>query len=76
LALPRCNEVEFNSGEGKRFAEAIKRIAAEIDSEEAAELVRIRKKLKLTQLEAGRITGGGPNAFRAMRGERPVRYLL
>jgi HTH-type transcriptional regulator / antitoxin MqsA len=71
---PRCNEVEFNSGEGKRFAEAIKRIAAEIDSEEAAELVRIRKKLKLTQLEAGRITGGGPNAFsRYERGKaRPL----
>jgi HTH-type transcriptional regulator/antitoxin MqsA len=71
---PRCNEVEFNSGEGRRFAEAIKRIAAEIDSEEAAELVRIRKKLKLTQLEAGRITGGGPNAFsRYERGKaRPL----
>ena len=58
-----CHEVEFGSGEGKRFAEAIKRIAAEIDTREAAELVRIRKKLKLTQQEAGRITGGGPNAF-------------
>ena len=71
---PHCDEVEFNSGEGKRFAEAIKRIAAEIDAEEAAELVRIRKKLKLTQLEAGRITGGGPNAFsRYERGKaRPL----
>ena len=37
---PRCHEVEFDSGEGKRFAEAIKRIAAEIDVQEAAELVR------------------------------------
>jgi len=71
---PRCQEVEFSSGEGKRFAEAIKRIAAEIDTEEAAELVRIRKKLKLTQLEAARITGGGPNAFsRYERGKaRPL----
>ncbi len=71
---PHCHEVEFDSGEGKRFAEAIKRIAAEIDAEEAAELVRIRKKLKLTQLEAARITGGGPNAFsRYERGKaRPL----
>ena len=71
---PHCQEVEFDSGEGKRFAEAIKRIAAEIDTQAAAELARIRKKLKLTQLEAGRITGGGPNAFsRYERGKaRPL----
>src|SRR5450759_2704546 len=71
---PHCHEVEFDSGEGERFAEAIIRIAAEIDTQEAAELVRIRKKLKLTQLEAARITGGGPNAFsRYERGKaRPL----
>ena len=60
---PKCKDVEFDSGEGRRFAAAIKRIAAEIDAQEAAELARIRKKLKLTQLQAARITGGGPNAF-------------
>lgn len=69
-----CHEVEFDVGEGQRFAEAIKRIAAEIDAGEAAELARIRKKLKLTQQEAARITGGGPNAFsRYERGKaRPL----
>lgn len=60
---PLCREVEFDSGEGKRFGEAIKSIAATIDAREATELARIRKKLKLTQLQAARITGGGPNAF-------------
>ncbi|TRZ57820.1 MAG: type II toxin-antitoxin system MqsA family antitoxin [Rhodocyclaceae bacterium] len=71
---PNCHEVEFDSGEGERFAEAIKRIAAEIDSREAGELARIRKKLKLTQQQAARITGGGPNAFsRYERGKaRPL----
>ena len=71
---PRCREVEFDSGEGKRFSEAIKRIASEIDAVEAADLARIRKKLKLTQQEAARITGGGPNAFsRYERGKaRPL----
>ena len=70
----RCHEVEFDAGEGKRFAEAIKRIAAEIDVKEAADLARIRKKLKLTQQEAARITGDGPNAFsRYERGKaRPL----
>jgi HTH-type transcriptional regulator/antitoxin MqsA len=70
----KCKEVEFDAGEGRRFAAAIKRIAAEIDAQEAAELARIRKKLKLTQLQAARITGGGPNAFsRYERGKvRPL----
>lgn len=61
---PHCHEeVEFDAGEGVRFAEAIKKIAQEIDAQEAAELARIRRKLRLTQHEAARITGGGPNAF-------------
>lgn len=69
-----CHEVEFDPGEGERFAEAIQRIAVEIDALDAAELARIRKKLKLTQQEAARITGGGPNAFsRYERGKaRPL----
>ena len=49
-----------------------------VDSDEAAELARIRKKLKLTQQEAARITGGGHNAFsRYERGEtKPVQAVL
>ena len=58
-----CGEVEFKAGEGVRFAEAIKQVAKEIDAKEAAELLRIRKKLKLTQQEAALLTGGGRNAF-------------
>jgi HTH-type transcriptional regulator/antitoxin MqsA len=58
-----CQEVEFDPGEGVRFAEAIDRFAAEVDARDAAELARIRRKLKLTQQEAAKITGGGPNAF-------------
>lgn len=60
---PKYHEVEFDPGEAKRFEQIIQRAAAEIDAREAAELARIRKKLKLTQLEAAQITGGGPNAF-------------
>lgn len=58
-----CHEVEFDPGEGVRFAEEIKKFSDAIDAQEAAELERIRKKLKLTQKEAAQITGGGPNAF-------------
>ena len=58
-----CNEVEFNTGEGVRFAEEIKQIAEKIDKQVAEELARIRKKLKLTQQEAAQLTGCGTNAF-------------
>lgn len=58
-----CGEVEFDEGEGVRFADAIKQFARECDEREAAELVRIRKKLRLTQQEAALLTGGGANAF-------------
>ena len=34
-----------------------------VDAEEAAELTRIRKKLKLTKSKSARLTGGGKNAF-------------
>ena len=49
-----------------------------VDAEEAAELARIRKKLKLTQQEAAKIAGGGHNAFsRYERGEaKPVQAVL
>lgn len=58
-----CGEVEFDAGEGVRFAESIEQFAKAADAKEAAEISRIRKKLKLTQREAAMLTGGGPNAF-------------
>ena len=58
-----CGEVEFESGEGVRFAESIEKVAMEIDAKRAADLARIRKKLKLSQQEAALLTGGGKNAF-------------
>ncbi|MFA6921823.1 MAG: type II toxin-antitoxin system MqsA family antitoxin [Gallionella sp.] len=49
-----------------------------VDADDAAELARIRKKLKLTQLEAARLAGGGKNAFsRYERGQaKPVAAVL
>ena len=66
-----CNEVEFNTGEGVRFAQEIKQIAEKIDKQAAEELARIRKKLKLTQHEAAQLTGCGTNHFLASSVERP-----
>ena len=49
-----------------------------VDAHEAAELSRIRKKLKLTQMQAGQLAGGGKNAFsRYERGHaKPVSAVV
>ena len=49
-----------------------------VDAAEVADLARIRKKLKLSQLEAARLAGGGKNAFsRYERGQaRPVAAVI
>lgn len=60
---PRCGEIEFAGGEGKRYARAVEKLRETIDKKESAELARIRKKLKLTQRQAAAIAGGGVNAF-------------
>jgi len=60
---PECGEVEFDTGEGARYAEALATLRAEAEAQQAADLARIRKKLRLTQAEAAKIAGGGKNAF-------------
>ncbi len=51
--------VEFDGAEEATWLDFRDRV----DAAEAAELRRIRKKLKLTQLEAAQLAGGGKNAF-------------
>ena len=50
----------------------------QVDAMEVAELARIRKKLKLTQMEAAQLAGGGKNAFsRYERGQaKPVAAVI
>ena len=66
--------VEFNAEEEAAWLA----FRDQVDAEYAAELVRIRKKLKLTQLEAARLAGGGKNAFsRYERGQaKPVAAVV
>ena len=68
-----CNQCGKGLMTGKEAAanEALMdQFIAKVDKEEAAELTRIRKHLKLTQKQAAQITGGGHNAFsRYERGE-------
>lgn len=60
---PACGECEFDEGEGKRYSDAVDAFSLAVDRELAASLRAIRKKLGLKQAEAGRLFGGGINAF-------------
>lgn len=76
---PVCGEIEFTeSGSAKRYSAALDELAAERDARQREELMRIRKRLKLTQAQAAAIAGGGPNAFsRYERGKtRPVAAVV
>lgn len=75
---PACGELEFAGNEGKRYSEALEKLRLKVDAEEAAELARIRKKLKLSQRRAAAIAGGGVNAFsRYENGKaRPVAAVI
>ncbi len=60
-----CGEGTFSSDESEQYLAAINIFRARVDSEllMPGELRRIRKKLGLTQKEAGEIFGGGIRAF-------------
>lgn len=69
-----CGEVYLDDASHARYAAAgDARVLARRD-EDRAMLIRVRKKLKLTQQQAAELTGGGHNAFsRYERGEaRPM----
>ena len=65
-----CGEVEFDEESARRYGQAGDDLVLGARRHEAEEIRRIRKKLRLSQVEASRLTGGGHNAFsRYERGE-------
>lgn len=65
-----CGEVEFDRASARKYASAGDRLVLRAREIERSEIRRIRRKLGLTQAAAGRLTGGGHNAFsRYERGE-------
>jgi HTH-type transcriptional regulator/antitoxin MqsA len=60
---PVCGECEFDPGEGQRYSAALENLRRANIEKRARELRDIRKKLGLRQADAGRIFGGGVNAF-------------
>lgn len=60
---PVCGDCEFDTGEGKRYSAALAELRRSANEKRAHELRAMRKKLGLKQAEAGRLFGGGVNAF-------------
>ncbi|MBU2772664.1 type II toxin-antitoxin system MqsA family antitoxin [Acidithiobacillus ferrooxidans] len=67
---PSCGEGELDPESSKRYAMAHNDLIHRARSKQREDIRRIRRKLRLTQVEAARLTGGGRNAFsRYERGE-------
>ena len=65
-----CGEVEFDADSARRYAAAGDQLVLRARKRQSEEIRRIRLKLKLSQVAAARLTGGGHNAFsRYERGE-------
>jgi len=60
---PKCGEIVFAKGEGKRYNDALEAANSAYEKRRADEIKAIRKKLGLTQAGAGRLFGGGATAF-------------
>ncbi|WP_320195174.1 type II TA system antitoxin MqsA family protein [Agrobacterium rosae] len=63
---PTCDEAVFDRLNGDRYGEAIRNFQRQVNEEIGVDpvfIANVRKKLNLDQKEAGRIFGGGVNAF-------------
>jgi len=58
-----CDEVEFDAASARQYAAAGDELVLRDRERQSREIRRIRRKLGLSQVEAGRLTGGGHNAF-------------
>jgi HTH-type transcriptional regulator/antitoxin MqsA len=63
LYCPNCGEAVFNDAETTRFEAVIRPFVQAVNQEAMPELAQVRKRLKLSQAEAGRLFGGGAVAF-------------
>jgi HTH-type transcriptional regulator/antitoxin MqsA len=64
LHCPKCGEAVYMGNQTHERFEAYYEFRAEVEGVYSPkEVAAIREKLKLSQNEAGRILGGGPNAF-------------
>ena len=73
-----CGEIYLDNASHARYVEASDAAVLARRAQEQQLLLRVRKKLKLTQQQAAQLTGGGHNAFsRYERGEaRPMTAVV
>jgi len=60
---PSCGEGELDPESSKRYAVAHDDLIHRARTKQREDIGRIRRKLRVTQTEAAKITGGGRNAF-------------
>jgi HTH-type transcriptional regulator/antitoxin MqsA len=60
---PKCGEIEFVDDDAERYGDALEAAYEAYEKRRATEIKAIRKKLGLTQAQAGRLFGGGSTAF-------------
>ena len=63
---PACNEVVLDRLNGDRYGTEIRAFKRQVNEEIGVDpvfIAKVRKKLNLDQKEAGRVFGGGDNAF-------------
>lgn len=63
VRCPACGEIEYDQASAERYAAAGDALVFAMRQAAGEELRRIRKKLRINQAEASRLTGGGHNAF-------------
>lgn len=60
---PACGEAVFDDAEADRYQAVVQPFIEAVNREAMPELAAVRRQLKLTQAEAGRLFGGGAVAF-------------
>lgn len=65
MYCPACGEIFLDMTEGRRYSAAIREFMKSVNAELADPdfVLAVRKKLQLDQREAGKLFGGGVNAF-------------
>ena len=60
---PVCGECEFDAGEAQRYADALSALRKDAATRQGQALRAARKRLHLSQKDAGLLFGGGVSAF-------------
>lgn len=63
LRCTACGQIEYDRASADRYAAAGDALVLAARQAAGVELRRIRKKLRINQIEASKLTGGGHNAF-------------